>query len=130
MRSTGQIISQTVKNLLAEAVSEDRDALATRSPRKVYTEKQDALADFMGVSRPYMPRKIEAGTWDAVDLDKLASYFHLYPVDFVPCSNDDWEPSEEPLQDAPDAAKLKQGGTSGGNGPDNDSPGVDSKKTE
>jgi hypothetical protein len=101
VRSTGDIISQTVKNLLADAVSEDRDALATsRNPRRLYTEKQNELADFMGVSRPYMPRKIDAGTWSAEDLDKLATYFHKYPMDFVPGPNDDWGPGDEASESA------------------------------
>ncbi|MFE0472483.1 helix-turn-helix domain-containing protein [Streptomyces sp. NPDC058947] len=96
MRSTGKIISQTVKNLLADAVSEDRDALAvSRHPRRVYTQKQDELADYMGISRPYMPRKIDAGTWSADDLDKLARYFNKYPMDFVPGPNDNWGLDEE-----------------------------------
>jgi hypothetical protein len=91
VRSTGQIISQTVESLLATAVSEDRDALAEGlTLRKIYSQKLRDLADYLGVSYPYMPRKIKSGSWDAVDIDKLAIYFHCYPQDFVPGPNDDW----------------------------------------
>lgn len=94
MRSTGQTISQTVENMLADAVSEDREALAHHTVRQVYSAKLNALADFLGVSRPYMPRKIKSGTWSPEDLDKLAIYFGRYPMDFVPGPNDDWGPDE------------------------------------
>ena len=101
MRSTGQIISQTVQNLLADAVSEDREALVTKTPRQVYTQKLNELADFLHVSRPYMPRKIKAGTWSSEDLDRLAIWFNLLPMEFVPGPDDDWGlPSMTPRDDA------------------------------
>jgi hypothetical protein len=131
VRSTGSIISQTVKNLLADAVSEDRDALAKSTPNKVYSQKQNALADYMGISRPYMPRKILAGTWDAEDLDKLAAYFKKYPMDFVPGPDDeDWGPGDEASESAQQAEGDRQGLTPEGENPENDSSGEDVEKTE
>ena len=95
MRTTGQIISQTVENLLADAVREDREALADSSFRRVYTAKLNELADVLDVSRPYMPRKIKAGTWSAQDIDRIALHFKVLPVDLVPGPDDDWGPSDE-----------------------------------
>lgn len=131
MRSTGSIISQTVKTLLADLVREDPDALAKSTPNKVYTQKQNALADYMGISRPYMPRKILAGTWDAEDLDKLATYFRKYPMDFVPGPNDkDWGPGDETSENVQQAEGDRQGLTSEGKSPENDPSGEDVEKTE
>lgn len=105
MRSTGEIISQTVYNLLMEAVRDDQEALTTSTPVRIYNQKLRELADFMKVSRPYMPRKVQAGTWDANDLDKLAMYFNKYPMDFVPGPHDDWGPGDE----ASDGARGTEG---------------------
>jgi|SRR5690606_574778 len=131
MHSTGSIISQTVKNLLADAVSEDRDALAENTPNRVYSQKQDALADYMGISRPYLPRKIKAGSWDANDLDKLASYFNKYPMDFVPGPNDEnWRPGGETSERAQRAEGDRKDLTRKGESLENASPGRDVEKTE
>jgi hypothetical protein len=89
VRTTGDVISQTVKNLLMEAVREDQDALIVSTPTKEYNRKVHDLADFLGVSRPYMPRKIQSGSWSARDLDRLAIYFRKYPQDFVPGPHDE-----------------------------------------
>lgn len=117
MRSTGQIISQTVENLLADAVSEDREALAHQTVRQVYSAKLNALADFLGVSRPYMPRKIKSGTWSPEDLDKLAIYFQRYPMDFVPGPDDDWGPDDEASEDAQRAEGDRLNADTGGRNP-------------
>lgn len=90
MRSTGEIISQTVRNLLARAVSQDLDALAQGDPKRVYSQKLNELADHLGVSHPYMPRKVKSGTWSAEDIDRLAAWFDIYPQDLVPGPHDDW----------------------------------------
>lgn len=110
-RSTGEIISQTVRSLLADAVSEERDALAVNTPRQVYTRKQNELADFLGVSRPYLPRKIEAGTWTSRDLDRLATFFDLCPMDFVPGPDDDWGPVDEASEGVRQAKGSCRGST-------------------
>jgi hypothetical protein len=89
MKSCGETISETVKNLLAIQVSEDRENLAKSTVRKVYTKKLKDLADYLGVSGAYMPRKLEAGTWDARELDKLADFFQMWPGDFVPGPEDE-----------------------------------------
>jgi hypothetical protein len=89
MQSTGATISQTVENLLAIRVSEDRDGLAGSTVRKVYTEKLKELAKHLGVSEAYLPRKIQAGTWDAKELDQLAEFFEMWPGDFVPGPEDE-----------------------------------------
>lgn len=124
MRSTGQIISQTVESLLATAVSEDRDALAQgMTSRKIYSQKLQQLADYLGVSYPYMPRKIKSGSWDAGDIDRLAIYFNCYPQDFVPGPNDDWGLPETPEGDASTDVSAE------GDNPGKRSPGPD-KKTE
>lgn len=88
MLSTGATISRTVENLLAIMVSEDRDRLAESTVRKVYSEKLKALAKHLGVSDAYLPRKIQAGTWDAKELDQLAEFFEMWPGDFVPGPGD------------------------------------------
>lgn len=118
MQSTGAVISQTVKSLLADMVSEDRDALAHNKPRRVYTQKQDALADYLGVSRPYMSRKIDSCTWSAADLDRLASFFGKYPMDFVPGEHDDWVPQDVPASSS-GAEGDRQSPASAGKIPDN-----------
>lgn len=89
MPSTGETVSQTVLNLLAIAVSEDRETLAGSTVHKVYAEKLRSLADHLGVSHAYMPRKLKAGTWTVDDLDRLAEYFGMWPVEFVPGPNDE-----------------------------------------
>lgn len=89
MMSTGATISQTVENLLALQVSEDRDSLAGSTVRRVYTQKLTELADHLGVSRDYMPRKLKSGTWDAKELDQLAKFFNMWPGDFVPGPEDE-----------------------------------------
>ena len=86
--NTGATISQTVENLLALQVSEDRDALTGSTVRRVYAQKLADLAEKMGVSQAYLPRKIKAGTWNARDLDGLAKFFGMTPMDFVPGSDD------------------------------------------
>lgn len=91
MMSTGATISQTVENLLAIQVSEDRDSLAGSTVRKVYTKKLRELAEHLGVSPDYMPRKLKAGTWDAGELDQLAEFFDMWPGDFVPGQEDETE---------------------------------------
>jgi hypothetical protein len=88
MMSTGATISQTVENLLAIRVSEDRESLAGSTVRKVYTKKLKELADHLGVSLAYLPRKIQAGTWDAREIDQLADFFEMWPGDFVPGPED------------------------------------------
>lgn len=120
MRSTGKIISQTVETMLADAVSEDREALSSSTVRQIYSKKLTDLADFLGVSHPYMPRKIKSGTWSSDDLDRLAIFFHVYPDEFVPGPNDDW---------GIEGVSLRSG-TSGTGGPDHKKPGLGDKKTE
>ncbi len=87
--STGATISRTVENLLALQVSEDRESLAGSTVRKVYSKKLGELADHLGVSSAYLPRKIQAGTWDAKELDQLATFFDMWPGDFVPGPEDE-----------------------------------------
>lgn len=83
--STGMKVSYTVEALLAEAVSKERSAFAQgEGPRRVYSQKLRELADYLGVSHPYMPRKIKSGSWSVSDLDKLAVYFGKNPRYFVP----------------------------------------------
>jgi len=89
--TTGATISQTVENLLAIQVSEDRDGLAGSTVRKVYTKKLNELAAHLGVTPEYMPRKLKAGTWDADELDQLADFFGMWPGDFVPGQEDETE---------------------------------------
>ncbi|AXH66245.1 helix-turn-helix DNA binding domain protein [Streptomyces phage Satis] len=89
MKSTGETISQTVENLLAIRVSEDRESLAGSTVRKVYTKKLSELADHLGVSDAYLPRKIKAGSWDAKEIDQLADFFEMWPGDFVPGPGDE-----------------------------------------
>jgi hypothetical protein len=89
MMSTGATISQTVENLLAIRVSEDRDSLAGSTVRKVYTKKLNELADYLGISGAYMPRKIQSGTWNSGELDRLADFFGMWPGDFVPGPEDE-----------------------------------------
>lgn len=91
MKSTGATISETVENLLAIRVSEDRDSLAGSTVRKVYTDKLRELAAHLNVSVAYLPRKIQAGTWDSRELDKLADFFQMWPGDFVPGPEDETE---------------------------------------
>lgn len=88
-KNTGATISETVENLLALRVSEDRESLAGSTVRKVYTMKVRELAKHLGVSEAYMPRKIQAGTWDSRDLDRLADFFEMWPEDFVPGRQDE-----------------------------------------
>lgn len=88
-KNTGATISETVENLLALRVSEDRESLAGSTVRKVYTMKVRELANHLGVSEAYMPRKIQAGTWDSKDLDRLADFFEMWPEDFVPGRQDE-----------------------------------------
>jgi len=88
MKSTGATISETVENLLAIRVSEDRDSLAGSTVRKVYAKKLKDLASHLGVSVAYLPRKIQAGTWDSRELDQLADFFEMWPGDFVPGPGD------------------------------------------
>lgn len=88
-KNTGATISQTVENMLALKVSEDRESLTGSTVRKVYTRKLRELADHLGVSEAYMPRKIQAGTWDSRDLDRLADFFGMWPEDFVPGRQDE-----------------------------------------
>jgi|EndMetStandDraft_7_1072992.scaffolds.fasta_scaffold2454354_1 hypothetical protein len=95
MLSTGATISRTVENLLAIMVSEDRDRLAGSTVRKVYSEKLKALATHLGVSEAYLPRKIQAGTWDAKELDQLAEFFEMWPGDFVPGPEDEKTETEK-----------------------------------
>lgn len=92
MMSTGATISQTVENLLAQMVSEDRDSLTGSTVSKVYSEKRKSLADHLGISAAYLPRKIQAGTWDAREIDQLAEFFEMWPVEFVPGPEDDKNP--------------------------------------
>lgn len=89
MLSTGETISRTVENMLAIMVSEDRDQLAVSTVRKVYSKKLKALATHLGVSEAYLPRKIQAGTWDAKEIDQLAEFFEMWPEDFVPGPKDE-----------------------------------------
>lgn len=89
MQTTGETVSQTVRNLLAIAVSEDSEILAGSTVHAVYSKKLNALADHLGVSHAYMPRKLKAGTWTVEDLDKLSKYFGMWPVDFVPGPDDE-----------------------------------------
>ncbi|MCP9209694.1 hypothetical protein [Streptomyces cucumeris] len=88
-KKTGQTISETVQNLLAIMVSEDRESLSKGTVRQVYSKKLRELAKHLGVSEPYMPRKILSGTWDADDLDKLADFFGTWPIEFVPGPHDE-----------------------------------------
>lgn len=88
MLSTGATISQTVENLLAQLVSEDRESLVGSTVRKVYSKKMGELADHLGISVAYLPRKIQAGTWDAKEIDKLSDFFEMWPVEFVPGPGD------------------------------------------
>lgn len=88
MRSTGDVISHTVKNLLMDRVKDDQAALSTSTPIRIYNQKVRELADFLGVSQPYMPRKIKSGSWDSHDLDRLSIYFDMFPQDFVPGPHD------------------------------------------
>lgn len=89
MQSTGETISTTVKNLLAIQVSEDRDALAEATIRQVYSRKLRELAGHLGVSYEYLPRKMDAGRWDSKEIDLLASFFGVFPMDFVPGPGDE-----------------------------------------
>lgn len=129
-RTTGQTISQTVENMLADAVSEDREALANHTVRQVYSQKLNALADYLGVSRPYMPRKIKSGTWSPEDLDRLAIYFQRYPMDFVPGPNDDWGPDDEASESVRQTEGDRHSSTPEGGNPENVPPGPEMKKTE
>lgn len=95
MKSTGATISQTVENMLALQVSEDRESLAVSNTRKVYTRKLAMLARHLGVSEEYMPRKLKAGTWDAKEIDQLADYFQMWPQDFVPGPEDEKSETEK-----------------------------------
>lgn len=89
-QSSGETVSQTVRNLLAIAVSEDREALAAgHTVNALYSQKLRELADHLGVTHAYMPRKLKDGTWDMRDLDKLAEYFGTWPVEFVPGPHDE-----------------------------------------
>lgn len=88
MKSTGKTVSETVNNLLGIAVSEDRRTLPDVGVRAVYREKLQELAKHLGVSYAYMPRKLKSGTWTVDDLDKLADFFNMWPMDFVPGSMD------------------------------------------
>lgn len=88
MLSTGTAISRTVENLLAQMVSEDRESLVGSTVRKVYSKKMKELADYLGISVAYLPRKIQAGTWDAKEIDQLAEFFEMWPVEFVPGPED------------------------------------------
>lgn len=92
MLNTGATISQTVENLLAQLVSEDRESLVGSTVRKVYSKKLRNLADHLGISVAYLPRKIKAGTWGADDIDRLAEFFEMWPVEFVPGPEDDKNP--------------------------------------
>lgn len=89
MKSTGETISETVENLLAIRVSEDRESLAGSTVRKVYTKKLGELADHLGISGAYLPRKIKSGAWDAKEIDQLAEFFDMWPGDFVPGPEDE-----------------------------------------
>lgn len=90
MKSTAETISQTVRALLADSVSEDRDnLLAGKTVRQVYTLKLKDLAHHLGVTDAYMPRKIQSGNWSMADLDKLSEYFKMWPADFVPGPSDE-----------------------------------------
>lgn len=89
MRSTAETISQTVRNMLAIMVSEDRDKLRNNTPRQVYSLRLKDLARHLNVTATYMPRKIKDAVWTIEDLDRLASYFDLYPADFVPGPGDE-----------------------------------------
>jgi hypothetical protein len=95
MRPSGETISQTVENLLANSVSETLREQGRGNTRKVYAQKLAALAEVFGLSHLYMARKIKAGTWTVGDLDKLAAYFHMYPSEFLPSADDDWGSAEE-----------------------------------
>lgn len=89
MKNTGQTVSATVNSLLGTAVSEDRKNLLDAGVRVVYRNKLNELAQHLGVSYAYMPRKLKAGTWTTDDLDKLATFFDMWPVDFVPGPEDE-----------------------------------------
>lgn len=89
MKSTGATISQTVENMLALQVSEDRDGLAVSNTRRVYSQKLTNLAKHLGVTEEYMPRKLKSGTWNADEIDQLAEYFQMWPQDFVPGPEDE-----------------------------------------
>ncbi len=89
MKSTGATISETVENMLAVQVSEDRDSLSGSTVRRVYTKKLGALAQHLGISRAYLPRKIQSGTWNAWEIDQLADFFNMWPGDFLPGPEDE-----------------------------------------
>jgi hypothetical protein len=85
--STAETISASVRNLLTLAMSEDDDRLTT-PPNKLYSRKVKELAAKLGVSEPYMFRKIKDSTWTIGDLDRLAEYFGVHPADLVPGPHD------------------------------------------
>lgn len=90
MTNTGEVVSQTVRALLADAVSEDRASLlAGKTVNQIYSMRLKDLAHRLGVTEAYMPRKIQAGAWTIRDLDVLAEYFGVYPADLVPGPSDE-----------------------------------------
>lgn len=64
--STRSTITVTVKHLLIERGMNNTQ-----------------LADLLGVSKSYMPRKISEARWTVDELDSLADIFQLEPADFV-----------------------------------------------
>jgi len=90
MLKTGDTVSETVRNMLALAVGEDRDTLAqSGTVPRAYSVKLKELATHLGVSEAYMPRKLKAGVWTTGDIDLLAGFFDLWPADFVPGPGDE-----------------------------------------
>lgn len=83
-KSTGETISETVRNLLAQQVSEDTEGLAETTVNKLYAKKLRVLAKYLNVTSNYLPRKIEAGVWSAREIDDLAEFFDMWPDAFVP----------------------------------------------
>lgn len=90
MLTSGEIISETVENLIADAISETRrnQRGGKSNVRQLYTEMLNELADFLGVTHTYMPRKMKEGIWSSRDLDRLAVYFDKYPGEFLPDETD------------------------------------------
>lgn len=82
-KNIGATISRTVKNLLARQVSEDGKGLAGATVNKLYSKNLDLLAKYLGVSQAYLPRKIDAGVWNASELDDLSEFFDMWPGTFV-----------------------------------------------
>ena len=87
MQSTGETVSKTVEGLLFAEVTED--ALSKYEVDIAYRKRLIDLAKHLGVSKAYMPRKIASGVWTTKDIDKLAEFFNMWPIDFVPGPGDE-----------------------------------------